>query len=105
MKCSEVRAMAESYLAGELPVDTSHDIVLHLERCAACRAELDARLALRRMLRQAFQTSERVAPSPEFTSRLVESLNTTKRTEPWAGRVAPWTGIAAALLLLILGWS
>jgi anti-sigma factor RsiW len=42
----------DSYLAGELSVDLSHEILEHLDRCPACRAELKARENLRTVVRR-----------------------------------------------------
>lgn len=102
MTCAEVRAMAESYLAGELPVDSSHDIITHLERCAGCRAELDSRMALRQTLKRAFLQSEKLAPSPEFSARVRESLRTDAGSGPWFRRLTPWMAIAASIVLVLL---
>jgi anti-sigma factor RsiW len=102
MKCADVRAMAESYLAGELPVDTSHAIITHLERCAGCQTELQARTALRQTLREAFRTSAELAPDPRFTSQVLEVV---KKERAGAARrfLKPvhWLAIAAAAALLI----
>ena len=45
--CAKVRRRLDSYLAGELSVDVSHEILEHLDRCPECRAESDAREKLR----------------------------------------------------------
>ncbi len=45
--CAKVRRRLDSYLAGELSVDLSHEILEHLDRCPECRAESDAREKLR----------------------------------------------------------
>ena len=107
MKCAELRAMAESYLAGELPVDTSHEIITHLDRCEECRTELDARIALRQTLRRAFLSSETLAPTGEFTERVRASLGTEAAAgRRWFGHVTPWIAIAASVAFaLIVGWQ
>ena len=50
--CAKVRRRMDSYLAGELSVDLSHEILEHLERDPACRAELQARENLRDAVRR-----------------------------------------------------
>jgi anti-sigma factor RsiW len=50
--CAKVRRRMDSYLAGELSVDLSHEILEHLERDPACRAELQARENLRAAVRR-----------------------------------------------------
>jgi Putative zinc-finger len=50
--CAKVRRRLDSYLAGELSVDLSHEILEHLDRCPECRAESDAREKLRSSFRR-----------------------------------------------------
>ena len=50
--CAKVRRRMDSYLAGELSVDLSHEILEHLERDPACRTELQARENLRAAVRR-----------------------------------------------------
>jgi anti-sigma factor RsiW len=107
MKCADVRAMAESYLAGELPVDTNHAMVAHLEQCASCRTELETRQVLRQTLRHAFLTSSDLAPDPGFMIRLRESVRRPQRVARRRLIVPPrWFAMAAGVALLALaGWQ
>ena len=50
--CAKVRRRLDSYLAGELSVDLSHEILEHLDRCPDCRKELAARENLRGAVRR-----------------------------------------------------
>ena len=50
--CGKVRRRLDSYLAGEISVDLSHEILEHLDRCAACSSELKARENLRAAIRR-----------------------------------------------------
>ena len=50
--CAKVRRRLDSYLAGELSVDLSHEILEHLDRCPECRSESDAREKLRASFRR-----------------------------------------------------
>ena len=50
--CAKMRRRLDSYLAGELSVDLSHEILEHLDRCPECRAESDAREKLRASFRR-----------------------------------------------------
>ena len=50
--CAKVRRRLDSYLAGELSVDLSHEILEHLDRCPECRKELQARENLRAAVRR-----------------------------------------------------
>ena len=50
--CAKVRRRLDSYLAGELSVDLSHEILEHLDRCPDCARELKARESLRAAVRR-----------------------------------------------------
>jgi hypothetical protein len=50
--CAKVRRRMDSYLAGELSVDLSHEILEHLDRCPDCSAELKARENMRAAVRR-----------------------------------------------------
>lgn len=50
--CAKVRRRLDSYLAGELSVDLSHEILEHLDRCPGCARELKARESLRAAVRR-----------------------------------------------------
>jgi anti-sigma factor RsiW len=50
--CAKVRRRLDSYLAGELSVDLSHEILEHLDRCPDCAKELKAREGLRGAVRR-----------------------------------------------------
>jgi hypothetical protein len=74
MQCRDFREMADSYLSDELLVETNHDVILHLETCAACRRELAARRDLRTILRASFAKAEEPRMPDEFSSRLHNEL-------------------------------
>ncbi len=106
MKCAEVRAMAESYVAGELPVDTNHGIIAHLERCEGCRGEFEARDALRQTLRTAFRRSTDLAPDPRFVARVHEHAAGGQGATRRHGVSVRWLAIAASLgLIALVGWQ
>jgi anti-sigma factor RsiW len=98
--CAKVRRRLDSYLAGELSVDLSHEILEHLDRCPECRAELGARERLRAATRLA------LAPAPEpregFAGEVHALLERTPRARRWPGSVL----LAASLLVaaFLAGW-
>jgi hypothetical protein len=53
MDCRSFKEMLDSYLSGELAVETNHVIQRHAEHCAPCRSEMGARRQLRVVLREA----------------------------------------------------
>ena len=98
MECREVRQLAEAFVSEQLLVETTHAIVTHLERCAACRAEIEGLRRLRAATRSAFASAPELAPRPEFLASLANRLQAeASRRQParWTG----WLTLAASLLL------
>jgi len=52
MDCRKFRDVIDSYLCGELLVETNHEMLRHSEQCPACRAEMAARRNLRAALKR-----------------------------------------------------
>lgn len=75
MQCRDFREVADSYLSDELSVETNHDVIAHLESCADCRRELEARRELRTILRASLAKAEEMQVSDEFASRLHSELH------------------------------
>jgi anti-sigma factor RsiW len=48
--CRQVRELMDSYISGELTVESNHDVLRHVERCDACRSELERRERLGALL-------------------------------------------------------
>ncbi|HEY3536469.1 MAG TPA: anti-sigma factor [Trinickia sp.] len=53
MECDDIRPRIDASLDGELPSGEARAVRQHLETCAACRAEQEALLAIRRSVRRA----------------------------------------------------
>jgi anti-sigma factor RsiW len=106
MTCDQCRAMVDAYLAGELPVDSSQDVITHLESCDGCRAEVEARQALRHVLRNAFARSTSLAADEAFLAQVRARLkHQHERAQRRFARPA-WLAIAASVVLVIgLGWA
>ena len=51
--CEKARKYLDSYVSNELLVETNHEVLRHIENCAACSAELDDRVRLRTRLKSA----------------------------------------------------
>jgi hypothetical protein len=74
MNCRDVRDVADSFLRKELPSETNHEILWHLEICPSCRSEIEARRRLCSALRIAFNGDPGLQPTVEFTNRLRDQL-------------------------------
>jgi len=101
MQCRDVREITDSYLGEELLVETNHEILRHLETCPDCRADVDARRALRASVRRAFADAHELDPSPEFVAQLRTRLRAAtpgapvRRDPMFRG----WWALAATVLL------
>jgi anti-sigma factor RsiW len=65
--CRQVRDRMDSYVSGELTVESNHDALRHLERCESCRAELARREQTRALLIESF------GPAPDATAMQARS--------------------------------
>ena len=86
--CGKVRRRLDSYLAGELSVDLSHEILEHLDRCPDCAKELKARENLRAAVRRI------AAATPEPREGFEADVRARLAKTP-----APSSGTVSALLL------
>jgi anti-sigma factor RsiW len=101
MDCREVRRLADAFVTDQVSVETAEGIVAHLERCDACREEIDGLRRLRAATRAAFERARDLQPRPAF----VEELAARVRSQA-AGRIAtPWSrrGWLAAAACGVLG--
>lgn len=88
-------------------MDTNHEVIGHLDGCAACRGELEARAALRLTLRGAFEEATTLAPDSRFMAavraRLLSDRGISRRR--FGGRTS-WLALAASLILVAAaGWA
>jgi len=100
MNCRDVREVADSFLCDELLTETNHQILQHLDTCASCRREIDARRTLRRRLRDAFDRAPDLQPRPEFLDRLRGNLRDapSQNHRSWIFS-RPWLALAAGVVL------
>jgi hypothetical protein len=82
--------LLDSYLCGELAVETNHAVLRHAEHCSGCRSEMAARRQLRETLRRA---CSKEAMSVEARERLRARLRAEARLGVLARGAAP--GVAS----------
>lgn len=108
MDCREVRPLLEAFVSDQLLVETTEGIVAHLERCPACRAEVEGLRRLRAATRSAFATARELDARPEFLSSLRDRLQAdAARQKPATRPRWTWLAMAASVTLLIVagtGW-
>jgi hypothetical protein len=100
MDCQNFKELLDSYLCGELAVETNHALLCHAERCGACRGEMAARRRLRASLRS-------VCSKEKMSDRAMESLRARIRSEACAAQAGDgkskrgwFTGFFKAWLLM-----
>ena len=97
--CGRILRLADSYLAGELTVESNHEILDHTESCPPCSREVDARGRLRTAVRRiAGELSE---PRPGLEAEIRARLS--KAPAPAGFRGSPAAFLVAAVLLLGAG--
>lgn len=101
--CARVMRRFDSYLAGELTVETNHEILEHLECCPDCRSELEARERLRAAVKHSAAATP--DPAPGFETRVKALVGATPPPRslslaPVVLLAASVAGIAALTLLL-----
>lgn len=96
--CEKTRLYMDAYLSSELLVETTQELLRHLEGCPACAAELEARTRLRGRLKAAVQGQ---AAPPELPALVRERLRSKRRSSAWFAMAWPRYGIAAMAVALI----
>jgi len=107
MDCRTVRELADSFLSEQLLVETNHEVLRHVETCAACRAELAARRAIRERVRGAFVNATELTSRPGFAAELAarlrqRSVSAGATSDPGISRrslLRSWWTAAAGVLL------
>jgi anti-sigma factor RsiW len=93
--CQHVREVMDSYLSGELSVETNHDVLRHVGDCHDCSAELTRRQRLRALLSQ---TLDVTVDSDRVSARITHAVDREQRS--W-GRAARLAGVAAMLIAAV----
>ena len=93
--CRRVRELMDSYLGGELTVESNHEVLRHLERCDACRAELAARERARALLIDSF------GPAPDARALEARISQAIDHAQPRWWRLAGYGSVAAMLALVV----
>src|SRR5437879_12312847 len=98
--CKRIRTQLDHYLSNELSVETNHEVMRHLEACAACAGELDARMRVRGFLRQAIESET----APPALRQRIEGRIRKRESSFSAPRFSPgWALTAAPVAIVVLG--
>jgi anti-sigma factor RsiW len=71
MRCDELAALIDLYVAGDLPEETSRSVERHLLRCARCAHDVRSLEQTLALLQDAVPTEE---PTPQFRERSLARL-------------------------------
>lgn len=95
-ECQHVRELMDSYLSGELSIETNHLVLRHFAACQACETEMTRRRRLRTLLRQSLDVPVDVA---RVRQRVTQAIDREQRswmhgTRWWAAAAALIAGVA-----------
>lgn len=98
--CGRYQPLLDSYVSNELLVETTHEVMRHVESCAACRLELDERLRVRGTLRRAVNG---IAVPEGLRRRVASGLDRPVAVEMPAARRSGvrWMQMAAGVAVLL----
>ena len=98
--CKRIRTQLGHYLSNELSVETDHEVMKHLEACAACSQELEARMLVKNLLRRAVQSE--TAP-PVLRQRIAGRIHASEFSFSLLPFSPRWALAAAAVAAVVLG--
>ena len=97
-QCERVRRQLEAYLSNELLVETTGEVLKHLESCKGCSRELEARTRVREALQRA---AARQSP-PEYLREAIHQRLRSAQPRFLRGFHATTWAVALASLALVL---
>jgi anti-sigma factor (TIGR02949 family) len=98
-QCERIRRHIDAYLSNELLVETTSDVLRHLESCEACSRELETRVRIRDALRKAAASQ---IPPEELRQSIRRRLRDVQ-VGFWVGsRRLTWAVALAGLVVIIL---
>ena len=95
--CARISRYMDSYINNELLVETNHEVLRHLETCAACTAEVESRTRLKARLKSAVQNQ---SVPEDLQARVRGAL---REEGPGSFRWMRWASAAAAVLVVAGG--
>jgi mycothiol system anti-sigma-R factor len=98
--CKGIRTQLDHYLSNELSVETDHEVMKHLEACAACSTELEGRMRVKNLLRRAVQSE--TAP-PALQQRIEGRIRASESSFSLLPFSPRWALAAAAAVVVALG--
>jgi anti-sigma factor (TIGR02949 family) len=99
--CEKILRYLDSYISGELLVETNHEVLQHLEQCPACSQEMENRVRVRNSLRNAVR--EEAVPV-DLEQKVRRRIHDSQPARLWRmGFSLRWMSAVAALVALSAG--
>jgi hypothetical protein len=123
-ECQRCRELMDDWLNSELSVETTQEVLKHVESCGECRGELERRQVVRRLLQRRLdppsspklrarvvaalaaepRPKTQPAGAPDLRSRVIKQI---RRSETWGGLDLAWwrqgaVGIALTAMLIVV---
>jgi hypothetical protein len=97
--CEKIRRYLDSYISNELLVETNLEVLRHLETCASCSAEFEARTRLKSRLKGAVEGQS----LPEDLAGKIREQIRRHEARPMFAAWTVWMAAAAAVILVWAG--
>lgn len=98
-QCERVRRQLDAYLSNELLVETTSEVLKHLESCEACSRELEARVRVREALQRAVASD---VPPEHLREAIHKRLRSVQPGLFGGFRATTWALALAGLALVVL---
>ena len=99
-ECENIHGYIDAYLSNELLVETTHEVLKHLEHCSNCGQSLDSRQRVKDSLRRAVKLQ--LAP-PGLETKIRARLREQSTASRFSWLSTPWAAAALCAALLIVG--
>lgn len=97
-QCERVRQQLDAYLSNELLVETTSEVLKHLESCEACSRELESRMRIREALQRA---AAKQSP-PEYLGQAIRQQLRRAQPASFGGfQATTWVAALASLALVV----
>ena len=99
-QCDRIRRHLDAYLSNELLVETTSDVLRHLESCEVCSRELEARTRVRDALRRVAVSQ---IPPEELRQSIQRELRKMQPRFLGGSRRLAWAAALAGVIVVVLG--